>query len=53
VSPHVQYVMTCLLIRNNIDSVSCSDEWGMTSYFVKCCTHMVQEGMFVQEILAL
>jgi hypothetical protein len=33
VLPHVWYEMTCLLIRNTIGSVSCSDEWGMTWYF--------------------
>jgi hypothetical protein len=33
--------------------MSCSDEWGMESYFMKCLTHMVQEGMFIRETLAL
>jgi hypothetical protein len=27
VSPRVQYGMTCLLIRDVVGSVSCSDEW--------------------------
>jgi hypothetical protein len=27
VSPHVQYGMTCLLIRYAMGSVPCSDEW--------------------------
>jgi hypothetical protein len=45
--PRVRYGMTCLLIRNAIGCVSCSVEWGLASYFVKCLTHMVQEGPFV------
>jgi hypothetical protein len=53
----VQYGTTCLLIRNTIGSVSCSVGWGMTSffvtYFVKRLSHMVQEGTFVRETLAL
>jgi hypothetical protein len=53
VPPCVQYGMACLLIRNTIGSVSCSVEWGMTSYFVKSLSHLVQEGTFVQETLAL
>jgi hypothetical protein len=48
VPPCVRYGMTCLLIRNTIGSVSCSVEWEFASYFVayfvKCLTHMVQEG---------
>jgi hypothetical protein len=27
VPPHVQYGMTCLLIRYDMGSVPCSDEW--------------------------
>jgi hypothetical protein len=27
VSPHVRYGMACLLIRDAVGSVSCSDEW--------------------------
>jgi hypothetical protein len=27
VSPHVRYGMACLLIRDVVGSVSCSDEW--------------------------
>jgi hypothetical protein len=27
VSPHVRYGTTCLLIRDVVGSVSCSDEW--------------------------
>jgi hypothetical protein len=57
VPPCVQYETACLLIRNTIGSVSYSVEWGMTSYFVtyfvKCLTHMVQEGPFVGQTLAL
>jgi hypothetical protein len=56
VSPRVQYVMTYLLIRNTVGSVSCSVEWGLTSYFVtyfvKRLTHMVPEGPFVRETIA-
>jgi hypothetical protein len=48
VPPCVQYGMACLLIRNAIDCVSCSVEWGLpsflVSYFVKCLNHKVQEG---------
>jgi hypothetical protein len=52
VPPRVQYGMTCLVTRNVIGCVSCSIEWGMTSYFVAylasyfviCLNHMVQEG---------
>jgi hypothetical protein len=55
--PPVRYGMTCLLIRNPIGSVSCSVGWGLASYFVtyfvKRLTHMVQEGPFVGETLAL
>jgi hypothetical protein len=49
----VRYGTTCLLIRNAIGSMSCSVEWGLASYFVKCLTHMVQEQPFVGETLAL
>jgi hypothetical protein len=30
VPPHVRYGMTCLLIRNAVGSVPCSDEWELT-----------------------
>jgi hypothetical protein len=57
VTPYIQYGIACLLIRNNIGSVSCSVEWGMTSYFVTYfmnhLSHIVQEGMFLPETLAL
>jgi hypothetical protein len=29
VPPHVQYGMTCLLIRDAVGSVPCSDEWEL------------------------
>jgi hypothetical protein len=57
VPPRVQYGTTCLLIGNTIGSVSCSDGWGIASYFVTYfvnrLSHMVQEGPFVWETLAL
>jgi hypothetical protein len=34
VAPHVRYGTTCLLIRNAIGYVSCSDEWEWASFFV-------------------
>jgi hypothetical protein len=59
--PCVWYGMTCLLIKNTIGCVSCLVEWEMASYFVAYLSsyfvnhlnHMVQEGMFVRETLAL
>jgi hypothetical protein len=33
VPPRAWYGMACLLIRNDIGCVSCSVEWGMSSYF--------------------
>jgi hypothetical protein len=61
VPPRVWYGTTCLLIRNAIGSVSCSVEWGLATlfvsyfvtYFVICLNHMVQEGPFARESLAL
>jgi hypothetical protein len=53
VPPCVQYGMICLLVRNTIGSVSCSVGWGMASYFVNHLSHIVQEGTFVRETLAL
>jgi hypothetical protein len=57
VPPRVRYGMACLLIRNAIGSVSCSVEWGLSSYFVtyfvKRLMDMVQEGPFVGQTLAL
>jgi hypothetical protein len=57
VPPRVRYGTACLLIWNAIDCVSCSIEWGMASYFVthfvNRLNHIVQEGTFVEEILAI
>jgi hypothetical protein len=57
VPPYVRYGTTCLLIRNTIGSVSFSVEWGLASflvsYFVIFLNHMVQEGSFAAESLAL
>jgi hypothetical protein len=48
VPPRVRYRTTCLLIRNAIGCVSCSVEWGLTSffvsYFMKCLNHTVLVG---------
>jgi hypothetical protein len=61
VPPRVRCGMTCLLIRYDIGCVSCSVEWGwhhtlwsyFMIYFMICLNHMVQEGTFVWETLAL
>jgi hypothetical protein len=61
VPPRVQYGTACLLIRNAIGSVSCSVKWGLASFFVSYfvtyfmihLSHMVQEGPFAGESLAL
>jgi hypothetical protein len=53
VPPYVQYGTTCLLIRNATGCVSYSVEQGLVSYFVICLNHMVQEGPFAGESLAL
>jgi hypothetical protein len=53
VPPHVRYGTACQLIRNTIGGVSCSVEWRLASYFVICLNHVVQEGTFVWETLAL
>jgi hypothetical protein len=50
---HVLYGTTCLSIRNAIGCVSWSVQWGLASYFVIYLNHMVQEGTFVRETLAL
>jgi hypothetical protein len=42
VPPRVWYVAACLLIRNTIGCVSCSEEWEMAWWFAQA--HMVQEG---------
>jgi hypothetical protein len=41
VLPHVRYGMTCLLIRDVVGSMPCSDEWEVVWSFVQA--HMVQE----------
>jgi fatty-acid desaturase len=56
VPPHVQYEMTCLLIRYVIGCVSCLVEWGLTTlfvsyfvtYFVKRLNHTLQEGSLLE-----
>jgi hypothetical protein len=58
---HVQYGMTCLLIRYAIGCVSCSIEWGwhhtlwsvFVTYFANYLNHIVQEGTFMRKTLAL
>jgi hypothetical protein len=51
VPPRVLYGTTYLLIKNTIGSLSCSVEWEMASYsvtyFVKCLTYTVQEGLLM------
>jgi hypothetical protein len=51
VPPYVWYGMTCLLIRNTIDYVSCSGEWGMSRYFA--WDPYSERGAFAGETLAL
>jgi hypothetical protein len=55
VPPCVRYGMTCLLIRDVVCSVPCSDEWEGAWSFAKA--HMVQEGSWYRvlpwETLAL
>jgi hypothetical protein len=49
---HVQYGMTCLLIRYATGCVSCSVEWGWllsvwpvcVTFYVNCPNHMAQKG---------
>jgi hypothetical protein len=42
VLPPVRYGTTCLLIRDAVGSVPCSDEWKVAWSFAQA--HMVQEG---------
>jgi hypothetical protein len=42
VPPHVQYEMACLLIRDDVRSLSCSDEWKVAWSLSQA--HTVQEG---------
>jgi hypothetical protein len=55
VPPRDRYGMTCLLIRDVVGSVPCSDEWEVAWSFAQA--HMVQEGpgyhVLPQEALAL
>jgi hypothetical protein len=55
VLPRVRYGTACLLIRDVVGSVSCSDEWEVAWSFTQA--HMVQEGSWYhilpQETLAL
>jgi hypothetical protein len=55
VPPRVWYGMTCLLIRDDVGSVPCLDEWEVAWSFTKA--HTVQEGSWYhvlpQETLAL
>jgi hypothetical protein len=51
VSPRVWYRMACLLIRNIIDCVSCSGEWGIAWFFT--WDPYGARGAFVGETLAL
>jgi hypothetical protein len=47
VLPHVWYGMTCLLIRDDVESVPCSDEWEVACSFAQA--HMVQEGPWYRD----
>jgi hypothetical protein len=42
VPPCVQYETACLLIRDDVESVACLDEWEVTWPFSQA--HMVHEG---------
>jgi hypothetical protein len=61
VPPRAWYKMACLLIRCAIGLCVLLGQVGMAPYFVtylssysvKCLNHMVQEGTFVWETLAL
>jgi hypothetical protein len=61
VPPCVRYGTICLLIRNVVGNVSCLVEWELSSFFVSYFVtyfmihlkHMVQEGPFARESLAL
>jgi hypothetical protein len=50
VSSRVQYGMTCLLIMDVVESVSCSDEWEATWSIAQA--HMVQEGSWYHDYLS-
>jgi hypothetical protein len=61
VPSRVRYGTTCFLFRYAIGGMLCSVEWGwhhtlcsvFLTYFVNCLNHMVHEGTFVRETLAL
>jgi hypothetical protein len=42
VPPRVRYETACLLIRDDVGSVACLDEWEVTWSFAQA--HMVHEG---------
>jgi hypothetical protein len=44
VPPSVWYGMTCLLIRDAVGSVPCSDEWEVAWSIAQA--YMVQEGLW-------
>jgi hypothetical protein len=47
VPPRVQYGTTCLLIRDVVRSVPCSDEWDVAWSFAQA--HMVQKGLWYRD----
>jgi hypothetical protein len=47
VTPRVRYGMACLLIRDVVGSVPCSDEWEVAWSFAQA--HMVQEGSWYHD----
>ena len=47
VPPRVQYGTACLLIRDVVRSVPCSDEWDVAWSFAQA--HMVQKGLWYRD----
>jgi hypothetical protein len=47
VPPHVRYGTACLLIKDVVESVPCSDEWKVAWSFAQA--HMVQEGLWYND----
>jgi hypothetical protein len=47
VLPLVWYGMICFLIRDDVGSVPCSDEWEVAWSFAQA--HMVQEGLWYRD----
>jgi hypothetical protein len=45
--PRVRYGTTCLIIRDAVGSVSCSDEWEID--IVTAQAHTVQEGPWYRD----